>query len=294
MTKIKKERLIEVAEDLQEILGLKDPPMNTTVEEQQLEFDIREAAELLDVNDDFAKGTIEVLQELFVDSHDELDEDIIEVFTQLGILDEKALKKEKKTKVEKPDKADDDKTNDGLKWVHEELWKEIEDADRLADLKAIVKNNDGFKTLRSQLSRYKVKKELRKDMLAILRESKVASEEPTYEPAIKEAPAIKEEVKKPVEKEEKKIEPVKEKRVKPVAKEEKSEKVKSMTRAGIFAGMLHENIPRTMNELVDEMMERYHSNSITGAKTFVSMYISILKEMGLIEKNEKGQYMNVA
>ena len=115
-----------------------------------------------------------------------------------------------------------------------------------------------------------------------------------------EAPEKTEPEKAAPEKKEKKTEPKAKKaepeKAEPKKKAEpKTQPVKSeKTRAQIFAEIFNENVPRTMNELIDEMTKRYHSDSVAGSRTFVSIYVSILKEVGLLEKNEKNQYTKSA
>lgn len=263
---MKEKTLIQTAKELQETLVL-EPELDITLKPDELTAQVQEAATFLKADDEVSKETITALRELFPDSS-ELKKDVIKTFEVLGILDEEEPGEEK---TEDPE----DKDN---------LFTEVDNAEQMKDLKEIAKANDEFKKIRGELSKYKSTNQLRDAMLDVL-EAEPKEIEP--EPVPKEK--AKSEAKKPVER---KTQSTSEKKEK---KESKATPVKSeRTRAQIFAEIFQENTPRTMNELVDEMMKRYHSDSITGAKTFVPIYVSILKEIGLFEKNEKNQYVKSA
>lgn len=279
MTKIKKEMLISTTEELNVLLfDPADPQIDVEQEQEKLEDNIREAMELLSPDDDLTDDTIETLQKVLEISHEGITAKTTETLRELGIWKDMVKSKEE-PEVEGVEPKD--------ATVREiDLVSQIQNAPRLRDLKKIAKAYDELKSVRSEMSRHKTADDLRQVMLATLRgvseefklESKPAPEKVTE----------KKEVETVVEK---KKEETKEQAIVVKKESKKTDKKTEQTRAQIFAEIFHENVPRTMNDLVDEMIKRYHSDSIAGAKTFVPIYISILKELGMLKKNEKGQYI---
>lgn len=180
MTKFKEEQLITVAEEIQEICGFA-PPLEEEIKEEGASTIalIKEAAESLAPDDSLTKETVDILRELFIDSYEELDKKgivdgkvpVLQIFQELGIVDKEPEKKFVNTE-EQPEEAEEIPENKPKEQPEEidDLFSEVESAEKLKDLRDIAKSYDEFKDIRGQLSRYKVKKELQKDMLAILRE----------------------------------------------------------------------------------------------------------------------------
>ena len=245
--------LIKAGKELNDLL-FDDDEINVKGTKEEMETQIKEAAELIDpTKDTVSDETKAVLEELDVWPEEEGEKE-------------------------------------GEKEPSDNLVDQINDAATMKELKIIAKDLDEFKSLRGILTKYKTKDDLREVMLEMLEEGEPEGKEEKpvakkTEPAKKE-PAPKKNV---TAKEEKK--PVEKKELVQKSKENELSQVKNMTYAQIFAQIFHEDVPRTTNELVDEMTKRYHSGSVAGAKTFVSLFTQILKELGLFEKNDKGQYI---
>jgi hypothetical protein len=174
------------------------------------------------------------------------------------------------------------------------LLEEVQGALRLADLKDIATANAEFKSIRGGLSGYKTVVILKEAMVKILNEAV----DPAQEAADKmhekniESKGVneiltpeKEVITDPVKKEEKAVKPVKEKKEKAVKPEG------SKSRAGIFAEIFNEGNPLSMSEWAEQMNLRYSSDSLAGAKTFTSLYMQILLELGVVTKKADGKYV---
>ncbi len=235
--------LFEVTEEIQKVLKFEEGSPKEGTDDKTLKKWIKEAADEFDVEQDsFTKETIEVLVSLGIDMSD----------------------------WQKKEKGDEDEAE--VVGV-DNLVDEIKAAGQMRELKIIAKDLDEFKSIRSELTKYKTLKDLREAMLGMLKEKPAASK-------------LKVE-KKPVEKKA----PVVEKDVEKKQTETTSQKPKTgRTRAQIFAEIYHENKPRTTGELVAEMDNRYQK---PGGATFVSIYISILKELGMLEKTKDGKFLKV-
>lgn len=178
MKKIDEKLLIKTAEELNELFF--DPGdtdiINVVLEPDELRAKIKEAVEVC------------------LKPEDDLSKETIQVL--------KDLETDKETTD--PPKGNDD------------LFAEVDKAERLRDLKDIAKSNDEFKDIRGKLSSYNTPKDLRTAMLDVLDElekpektqEKKAEPEPTYvkndkkktEPKTEPKEKVKAEVKKPVEK----------------------------------------------------------------------------------------------
>jgi hypothetical protein len=195
----------------------------------------------------------------------------------------------------------------------QDLAEEIKSATKLKELKDIAQVNEQFKSIRGKLSSYKTVDDLSSEMLELYYaaeqqakaeeghekniESKGVNEiitEPKAEPKTKAK-----EAKMKVVKEDTPAEP--EVEVEPQADEStaddkpKKEKVARVhnedhkTRAQIFADIFQEGKPLTMNEWTKEMDSRSDSNSIATARTFTSIYMQILLELGIVVKTKDGK-----
>lgn len=173
---MKEKSLITTAKELQEILELK-PELDVSLDPKELTIQVKEAATLLEADDSITEETTQALRELFPDSSG-LNKKVIEVFAVLEILGKEGQEDEK------PGEPKDVKEDD--------LFTEVDNAERMKDLKDIAKSNDEFKTIRGELSKYKSTESLRTAMLDVLDGSEPEKTEPETAPK-------KDEV-KPVEK----------------------------------------------------------------------------------------------
>jgi hypothetical protein len=190
----------------------------------------------------------------------------------------------------------------------ETLLDEVTGAQRLSQLKDIATSNDEFKSIRGQLSSYKTAGILKDAMLKMLSgaeestgdsaevaekihekniESKGVNEvkdETKAKATPKDNPEDDAEIIGSLEKDK----PAKVVKDKP-AKADKPEG--SKTRAGIFAEIYAEGKPLSMSEWSEQMNARYSSDSLAGAKTFTSLYMQILLELGFVVKGADGKYV---
>jgi len=199
MTKIKTALLITAAEELQ-LIGEFEPAVDTKVPPDELETLVKEAALFLTPDDELTDETFKVLQELFVNSEDELGKKgivgdgkikipVLQVFQELGILkDSEELEDPTEGKFEEAEEVQTEEE----KQEGDDLFSEVKSAERLKDLRDIAKSNDEFKGIRGQLSRYKTTKELRMVMLGVLREESKQVKEEKFEKTEKEkSPDVK-------------------------------------------------------------------------------------------------------
>ena len=154
-----KKVLVAAAENLNEILGL-DPAIDVKASDKKLEAKVKEGILWLQLSDDPAEETIEVIKAIDWEDADfedlDADQDPIPVLQKYGV------------------------------WLNEEsLEEQVNDAASLKDLKEIAKANDEFKNLRSSLTKYKTGKELKMAMLSLLTGEE---EEPEEEPEVEEEP----------------------------------------------------------------------------------------------------------
>jgi hypothetical protein len=170
---VKLKDLKSVADELTEVMGL-SPEIDTNLPEDELLAKVREAIEQIEPTDEFTKKT-------------------------QGIID--ALKAEKKpARGKKPDPEPvPDVEEDPL----DDLEDEINDAEKLNELKDICKGNDEFKMLRGILSKYKTADDLRDGMLEVIEKLREKKTEDKPTAGTKKEKEKKEE-KKPIEKGKKK------------------------------------------------------------------------------------------
>jgi len=176
---MKKEELVKAAKELDKLL-FENPQIDFTQGPEKLEDSLMEASKELELDDELSKETIEALSELWEGKDGKLTVKVSEIFRELNILlpvDEKQDEPEDAQEVQEGN----------------DLINEVEDAERLKDLKDIAKSNDEFKEIRGKLSGYKDADDLRGAMLEILDET---PEETKPEKASKEKAAEPEYVQK--------------------------------------------------------------------------------------------------
>lgn len=134
MKEVKKELLITATKELNKLLFDPDDKdiIDVDLEPDKLCVQIKDAAKLLEPDDELTDKTVQVLKDLGVKGFGE-------------------------------EQTDNEPEELSLK-------KEIEDAPRMRDLKDIAKSNDEFKAIRGELSKFKSIKDLRKAMLKVLEE----------------------------------------------------------------------------------------------------------------------------
>ena len=139
-----------------------------------------------------------------------------------------------------------------------DLPKDVKASNDLDDLKSIAKSHDEFKPIRKRLPGMFDIMELKEAMLALLGE------------------------------------PIEDAQPEPIEKVEKpavvKASIKKKTRAATFAEIISENTPRTAEEINDEMIARSPGSSPNGQKGFTSLYLGLLKEMGIISKDSNEKY----
>jgi len=246
------DRLLEVADELNKLLFANADDegfIDVELETEDLKAAIITAAELLDKGegDELTEESIETLQELFSEVEVK-DKKVLKHLTEFGIIPEK----EKSKKEEEPEETEQKEPDE------DDLETQIENAEKISELKDIAKANDEFKKFRSNLNKYKTADDLREAMLEVLEDE----DEP--EPGKKPAPAPEEKTKKTTSK-------------------------SGKTRANIMASILHESAkkPMTQETMVKKMQEKY-LGSEAEAKFQVGVVIRYLKELGLITEKSNG------
>lgn len=133
---MKKEKLQAIAAELNELLGL-DPAINIDGKTASMRANIQEAVEMLEPEDEITKETLAGLKELgFPTGKQEIEDDDVEEV----IVEEMEI----------------------------DLVKEIEGADRIQDLRNIVKAYKEFKNIRGSLTKWKTVMSLKDVMLDVL------------------------------------------------------------------------------------------------------------------------------
>jgi len=276
---MKKEVLVKAAKELDKLL-FKDPQIDFTQSPEKLVDSLMEASKELESDDELTKETIDVLGELWEGKDGKLTVEVCEIFQGLGIL---PLAKEDMR--EGPEDA----------IIVDSLVEEVEDAERLKDLKDIAKSNDEFKEIRGKLSGYKDVDALRGAMMEILDEApeetepEKVSEEKAAEPEYvqkmnkkKEEPKAKMEVVKGGKKEEK---------AKPLIKKGTGiiativSSIEKSGRKGISKGQILEKLV----ELFPDREEKSMKNTIN-----VQVPNRITKEKFSVEKTKDGNYRKKA
>ncbi len=153
---MKQEELIKVAKELNELMQL-DPPINLKASAAVVEKKIKEAAAFLTPDDVVTEPTMHALQ-------------------QLGVWLDQEAPAEEEEEVEEPSPEEKRYIEEGLS-----LEEEVEQAEKLKDLKDIVQTEKLFEPIRGEVTKYKSAEALRGKMLKML--EPVAEEKP--EPAPK-------------------------------------------------------------------------------------------------------------
>jgi len=213
---MKKEVLVKAAKELDKLL-FEEPQIDFTQSPEKLVDSLMEASKELESDDELTKETIDVLGELWEGKDGKLTVEVCEIFQGLGIL---PLAKE--DMKEGPEDA----------IIVDSLVEEVEDAERLKDLKDIAKSNDEFKEIRGKLSGYKDVDDLRGDMLDIL---DLAPEETEPEEAPEEKAAEPEYVQKMNKKKE---EPKAKMEVIKGGKKEEIKKTVQLEKSNIIKGLV--------------------------------------------------------
>lgn len=179
MAKVEKARLIEAADEMHQVMKL-DEKVDPESDEKHITKWITTAAELIEPEKDiFSEETLEVFAELGIDVP--------------GTDGEPEAGEEPKTLVE-----------------------QLDDVDDMRELKAMVKANNEFKTLRSSITKYKAGQEedLKEAMFELLNgepeteeEKAPAKKAPAKKAPAKKAPAAKAPAKKAPAKKKEKAEP---------------------------------------------------------------------------------------
>jgi hypothetical protein len=158
--------LVTAAKEIQKVMDLDQDPPLTAKDPKKVEKWIKEAADLIDPEED------------------KFTDEVIDVFSSLGVWIDQ-MDDEDESPDEDEDESPDEDEDDNL-------VTQIENAAQLKDLKIIAKDLDEFKSLRSALTKYRTADSLRKVMLEMLNHE----EDPPEEDSAKRAPAAKKETKK--------------------------------------------------------------------------------------------------
>jgi len=184
---MKKEVLSKAAKELDKLL-FKTSQIKLNQKPEELQKDTEEASKELQSDDTITKETLEALTEIWKDRDGELTVKVCEIFRGLGILPAVEENKQEEDAEIVPDE--------------DSLVGEINDAERIKDLKDIARSNDEFKAIRGQLNGYKELEDLRNEMLVILDGSVKKAEPEVKAEAEKEKAAEPAYVKKGNEKQE--------------------------------------------------------------------------------------------
>jgi len=122
---------------------------------------IKEAASLLTPDDDISEVTQAVIDELVPPTPKK---------GKVGKAKPPVEEEEDEDEGEPEDEDEDEDEGEPEDEEEKDLKAQVEDAEKLADLKILVKENKEFKTLKADLASYKKADDLRDDMLAILEE----------------------------------------------------------------------------------------------------------------------------
>jgi len=149
---MKKEVLSKAAKELDKLL-FETSQIKLNQKPEELQKDFEEASKELQSDDEVSDETLEALTEIWKDREGELTVKVCDVFRALGILPA----------------VEENKQEEEAQIVPEDtLVQEINDAERIKDLKDIAKSNDEFKAIRGTLNSFKEMDDLRGEMLAIL------------------------------------------------------------------------------------------------------------------------------
>ena len=240
--KLKRSQLMEASEELNELLfeeGDKQRIDGNSVEE--LSEQIKEAAELIDPE------------------QDEISEDTEQVLKNLDVWE--LPEKEEPEKEEQTEEAEVVPETDPL-------VEEIEDAERLKDLRDIAKANDEFKEIRGKLTKWKDEEDLRGVMLEIL-EGPPEEKEPEEVPKEKPAPKKKE---KEEPEPKAKMEVVKGGKEKPEKKPAK--KKKGRTKKAVVEEMISTKKGATIEEIAEKITNEGIDSDLKKNKKVVKLWLS--------------------
>ena len=151
---MKTELLVKAAKELDKVL-YEEPYIDFKQKPDELTKAVMEASKELESDDKLSEETIDILAQIWEGKEGKLTVKVCEIFRELGILppaDEKEEQEEDAVVVS----------------AGEDLVNEIDDAERIKDLKDIAKSNDEFKLIRGKLNGYKEIDDLRDAMLEIL------------------------------------------------------------------------------------------------------------------------------
>jgi len=165
---MKKEVLSKAAKELDKLL-FETSQIKLNQKPEELQKDTEEASKELQSDDEITDSTLEVLTEIWKDRAGELTVKVCDIFRALGIL----------PAVEDKQEEDAEVVSEG-----DDLVEEVDQAERIKDLKDIAKSNDEFKAIRGKLNGYKELEDLRGAMLKIL------------DGPVEEAPEVKAEAEK--------------------------------------------------------------------------------------------------
>ena len=241
-----KEKLQLLAEEFNVVLGL-DPVISLELSEEKLLKEINEAKAMIEPGDTLTEKAQEILAELDLPEAPEAEN-------------------EKKDSIEVIP-----------------LKTQIEDAERLKDLRDIAKANDEFKSIRGQLTKWKTKMSLIDVMLDVLDDMEgkemQEKEEPVKESSIPAKEKKKEKSSVKEKEQEKKVS---------VGKKEK------LTRIEAFAQIFHSEIPLTIAEYVQEMCKIFpeEKNIITFSR-HINDYTNVLRKLGYMEKTKDNKLQKV-
>lgn len=269
MTKKKKGKdrwtmLAEAAKELNETLGLEPAIETTDVSEIELEEKLEEAAALIAPEDEFTEQTEYILSEFLEGEETEEVDD--------GWDDEES--EEAETEEEEAEE-----------YTLEEIREFVETTDKRKDLRifamefedvfsdSIEKMND--KGLRSA-------KALKGSMLSELDEIEAEDTEEAEE--VEEyKPEVEEPDDSPTQEQEEPAQSESE-----GADTGKKDQGPKKTRAQVFAEIFENDLPLTKKQIEARMLERYRSDSESGAKRFTSFYVGLLKELGFLQEADDG------
>ena len=240
-----KEKLQELAKELNEVLGL-DPEISLELSEEKLLKEINETKTMIEPGDTLTEQAQEILAELDLPEAPEAEN-------------------EKKDSIEAIP-----------------LRTQMENAERLKDLRDIAKANDEFKSIRGSLTKWKTKMTLIDVMLDVLDDEE--GEKPEKEEPVKESNI-------PAKEKKKEKSSVKEKEQEKKVSIGKKEK---LTRIEAFAQIFHSEIPLTIAEYVQEMCKIFpeEKNIITFSR-HINDYTNVLRKLGYMEKTKDNKLQKV-
>jgi hypothetical protein len=287
---MKIEKLKQAAEDLNSIFfgeDADDEGIDLTLKKGELEEQVKEAAALLEEEDELEDETIEVLRELIkpdLDFYVEMEKEgefedenktydsLIGIFKSHDILKEEDFKEE----PEEPEKPEETEPEEAEEFTLED---EIKEAGSMKELKNIAKVNDEFKKMRGHLSSFKNVKALRKAMLSTLKEPEEVEE--VSEEKTKKKPVTEK----------------KEKKKQPAQKKEVPKKAKGKSGKGVIATIVEciEDSGKkgiSKEQIFEKLKKEFPDRNEDSMKNTIGVQVPgrINKEKFEIEKLENGNY----